>query len=225
MKKALIISLSLHIITIAVFGFKRYYYSQRPVAEAPAEWSVTWNALKNDLFSVAPIDSGDVVFLGDSHVERFLLNDFYPGKRMRNRGIGSNTTTQVINRLPDILKRKPSKLFLLIGINDLAMRRPVDSVYNNIVRIAEEAKAAGAIPHIISLFPSRGNDADLNDETVKLNEMLTSYCNKNKVQYIDMFTSLEKGHELNKDLTSDDTHLNSAGYVIWKEVMGQYIDN
>ena len=224
MKKALIISVILHVITIALFGFKRLYYSHRPVAAGPAEWSVTWNAQKNELYSAIPIDSGDIVFVGDSHIERFLLNDYFPCHHVRNRGIGSNTTDQVIARLPDILQRHPSKVFVLVGINDLAMRRPVDSTFNNLVRITKMVKSSSATPVVILLFPSRGKDADLNDEALLLNNKLSSFCKENEITVIDIFNQLERGGQLNNELTSDDTHLNSKGYGILKDSIKKYLD-
>lgn len=227
MKKALIVSLSLHVITfaaIAAFAIKRYYFNHRPVAASPSEWSVKWNQQKNDLYNAVPINRGDIVFIGDSHIERFLLNDFYPGKTIRNRGIGSNTTDQVIDRLPAILLHKPAEVYILAGINDLAMRRPVDSVFNNIVKITKMVMSADAAPHIISLLPSRGADAALNDAAVKLNKKLVQYCINGGPVYIDMFTPLEKSGELDKDLTSDDTHLNGKGYLIFKKVLDRYMN-
>jgi lysophospholipase L1-like esterase len=222
MKKALMISVTLNILIVSAFVIKRAYYRQ-PAGGSLSEWSIAWNEQKNDLYSTAPIDSGDIVFIGDSHIERFLLNDYYPGRNIRNRGIGSNTTEQVISRLPSILKRKPSKLFIQVGVNDLAFGYPVDKAYYNIVEICVLANASKVPLYINSVFPTRAADGRLNNDIVKLNEKVKSYCKTNGVTYIDIHPNLLMNGELNKDYTIDDSHLNSKGYAIWKKAIDQYV--
>ena len=53
---------------------------------------------------------------------------------VENRGIGGDNTFGMIDRLPDILKSKPRKIFLMAGINDLTGGQPVDTIVMNITR-------------------------------------------------------------------------------------------
>ena len=221
MKKALIISVILNVAIITAFIVKRFYYSQ-PIASAPS-WSTAWNSQKSDLFSAVPINAGDIVFVGDSHIERFLLNEYYPCSNIRNRGIGSNTTVQVINRLGEILNRKPAKVFIQAGINDLATGCSADSTFTNLTKIVGMVRVASATPYIISLFPTRGADGHLNEAIRQVNMRLAEYCIRKNVEFINLYPGLAVNGELDKDLTSDDTHLNSKGYGLWKKVMDGYI--
>lgn len=223
MKKALIISLSINVIIISAFGIKRYYYSNRPVKASLSDWSIAWNAQKQDLFNAVPIDSGDIVFIGDSHIERFLLNDYFPRARVRNRGIGSNSTMQVADRLPAILQRKPSKLFLQIGINDLAFGYTPDSVFNNIIRLTKMVDRSITTLYVTSLFPTRGHDGYMNYAVKSINIDLAEYCIRNNISFINLYPKLVQGDELNKELAGDDCHLNGKGYVIWKEAIEKYV--
>jgi lysophospholipase L1-like esterase len=224
MKKALLISsLSLNVIIISAFAIKRLYYSQQPAAVAPSAWSVTWDRQKNDLYSNVPIDSGDIVFVGDSHVERFLLNDYFPCQRVRNRGIGSNTTRQVIARLDSIVLRKPSKLFLQIGINDLSFGNSSDTTYNNIVKIIRRVDRSKTSLYVVSLFPTRGQERYLNDAVKSLNVKLADYCIRNNITFVNIYPMLLKNGELAVDLTSDDTHLNGKGYDIWAKEIEKHV--
>lgn len=223
MKKALIISLSINILIIVAFGAKRYYYSRKPTEATLSQWSISWNKEMNDRYNAVPIDSGDIVFIGDSHTERFLLNDYFPGSKIRNRGIGSNTTMQVIDRLPAILQRKPSKLFLLIGVNDMSFGYSIDSVYNNIVRIISMVDRSKNALHVISLFPTRGHDNYLNDAVRSINVKLADYCISKNITFINVYPDLLHGGELNKDLTGDDCHLNGKGYGIFKKAVEPYV--
>lgn len=224
MKKALIISLSINVLIIVAFGAKRYYYSHRPVTATISQWSTTWNEQKNDLYNAVPIDSGDIVFIGDSHIERFLLNEYFPGAKIRNRGIGSNVTTQVIERLPYILQRKPSKLFLLIGINDMAFGYSSDSTFDRIIRVTNMVDRSTTALHVISLFPTRGHDGYLNEVVKSVNAKLADYCISKNITFINVYPELLHGGELNKGLTGDDCHLNGKGYEILKKAVEPYIN-
>src|SRR5215469_9607925 len=69
-------------------------------------------------FASEPIVPGRIIFLGDSITEmgdwRKALND----STVINRGVGGDITSGVVGRLKDITDRHPSKVFILLGIND-----------------------------------------------------------------------------------------------------------
>src|SRR5215469_2048183 len=68
------------------------------------------------IFEKEPVVTGRIIFLGNSITQfgdwKKLLND----STVINRGIGGDITFGVLKRLDDVIKRQPSKLFLLIGI-------------------------------------------------------------------------------------------------------------
>lgn len=221
MKKAFYISLLFNILIISFIIGKRFYYTQ-PVVSNQTDWSEAWNQQKNDLFSAAPINRGDIVFIGDSHTDRFLLNDLYPCRKIRNRGIGSNTTIQVLSRLDDIMKAKPEKIFLQIGVNDLAFGYSPDSTFNNIIKIAERIKGNATL-YITSVFPTRSSGGYLNNAIKILNEKIAGYCSANGITYINLYPKLILKGELNKEYTIDNSHLNAKGYTIWRQTIEPYL--
>ena len=87
------------------------------------------------MFEQEPVVTGNIIFLGNSITEignwKKLLND----STVINRGIGGDITFGVLKRLDDIVKRQPSKLFLLIGINDIGKDIPDAVVADNIHKI------------------------------------------------------------------------------------------
>ena len=62
---------------------------------------------------------GKIVFLGDSLIDFFPIQDFFPRVKIYNRGIAGDTTKDLLKRLDNVIELKPSKLFLQIGTNDL----------------------------------------------------------------------------------------------------------
>src|SRR6266567_8884013 len=61
-----------------------------------------------------PADSNRVVFMGDSITDSWRLDQFFPGKPYVNRGIGGQTTPQMLVRMyPDVIDLKPAAMIVL----------------------------------------------------------------------------------------------------------------
>ena len=96
-------------------------------------------------FNLSPLKKGDIVFLGNSiTAEGKNWNARLNNSKVRNRGIGGDTTDGVLARLGEIIDSEPSAVFLLIGINDLynnSIQEPsVNYIANNIIEIAKKIK-------------------------------------------------------------------------------------
>lgn len=61
--------------------------------------------------------------------------ELFDDLHVKNRGITGDITAGVIHRLDEIANRKPAKVFLLIGVNDLARNVTTDSIVKNIFLI------------------------------------------------------------------------------------------
>lgn len=220
--------MALNVLFIAVFIGKRIYYhkSANPANGGIrySEQCISWNRIRNDLFRGFPVDSGGIVFIGDSHTEMFMLNEYFRNNRIYNRGISSNTTTQVLRRLQPILDRHPAKLFLCIGVNDMFSGFTIDSTYKNIVNILDRTANAGVQPYLTSIFPVAGNYKGINDSICWLNTMLMRYCFAYDVGYINVYSSLAVDRRLNPKLTLDSLHLNRAGYEVWYNALKPHVN-
>src|SRR5579863_8286036 len=62
-----------------------------------------------------------VVFFGDSITDMWKLEDSFPGKPYINRGIGGQTTPQMLVRFrQDVIDLHPKEVVILAGTNDIA---------------------------------------------------------------------------------------------------------
>ena len=62
-----------------------------------------------------------VVFFGDSITDIWKLADSFPGKPYVNRGIGGQTTPQMLVRFrQDVIDLQPKVVVILAGTNDIA---------------------------------------------------------------------------------------------------------
>ena len=168
-----------------------------------------------------------VVFFGDSITDIWKLADYFPGKAYVNRGIGGQTTPQMLVRFrQDVIDLQPKVVVILAGTNDIAgntgpMRN--EDIEANYASFAELARAHGIRVVYASVLPvhnytERSKDFFAQRPTsriLELNTWLKDYCGKSKIVYLDYFSALvdDKGL-LRKDLADDGLHPNDSGYKI-----------
>lgn len=169
-----------------------------------------------------PLPGGETVFLGDSITAGGHWHEWFPGAAVVNRGIGGDTTTGVLARL-DTAVQSPSKVFLLIGTNDIGMRHPGDVTFANARRIVEgiRRKVPEAALVIQSVMP---RNAKYLDKITRLNGEYRALAAEFNAGYLDLWPVLSDGlGALRKEYTLDGLHLNGAGYKAWTEVLRPYV--
>lgn len=185
-------------------------------------------------FNKQPVITGRIIFLGNSITQRANWQELLHNPTVINRGIGGDATCGVLDRLDDVIKRKPSKLFILIGINDmqrdLANSRPINMtrISENYELILQRVKAGTPDTKIYveSVLPTnvylrqhygKGKPPEfseaLNAGVITLNRKLKKLAEDYECTWVnihDQFTD-DKG-ELIADYTTDGIHPNTAGY-------------
>lgn len=53
----------------------------------------------------------EIIFLGDSITARGRFEEFFPGIFLLNRGIGSDTSKGVLNRISEVIGRNQGRFF------------------------------------------------------------------------------------------------------------------
>ncbi len=168
-----------------------------------------------------------VVFFGDSITDIWKLEDYFPGKPYLNRGIGGQTTPQMLVRFrQDVIDLHPKVVVILAGTNDIAGNTgpmSLEDIEANYASLAELARSN----HIALVFSSvlpvhnytpKGQEffAQRSPEKIlALNRWLKDYCAANAGTYLDYFTPMvdDKGL-LRRDLAEDGLHPNVAGYKV-----------
>ena len=64
-------------------------------------------------FDMLPVQDTDIVFVGDSITARFEWDEYFTEYTVANRGIDSDVTEGVLNRLDTIVSQTPEKIFLM----------------------------------------------------------------------------------------------------------------
>ena len=174
-----------------------------------------------------PAGGNRVVFFGDSITDIWKLQDYFPGKPYVNRGIGGQTTPQMLVRFrQDVIDLHPKVVVILAGTNDIAgntgpMR--TEDIEANLASFAELARAHSIRVVYSSVLPVHNYTERSKDffaqrpmpRILELNQWLKDFCDKNNIVYLDYFSAVadDKGL-LKKDLADDGLHPNDAGYNI-----------
>ena len=168
-----------------------------------------------------------VVFFGDSITDIWKLADYFPGKPYINRGIGGQTTPQMLVRFrQDVIDLQPKVVSILAGTNDIAgntgpMRN--DDIEANLASMTELARLHGIHVVLASLLPVHSYTEKSKDffaqrpqaRILELNQWIKDYCAKNNIVYLDYFSALVDDHGMmKKDLADDGLHPNAAGFKI-----------
>lgn len=172
-------------------------------------------------------DENRVIFFGDSITDIWKLDDSYPGKHYVNRGIGGQTTSQMLVRFrQDVIDLQPKVLVILAGTNDIAGNTgPIsnEDIEANLSSMAELAKVHGIRMIFSSILPVNNYTPKSLDffaqrptgRILALNKWIKEYCTANHLIYLDYFDSMvdDKGL-LKRDLAEDGLHPNKAGFAI-----------
>jgi lysophospholipase L1-like esterase len=186
--------------------------------------------------ALAPPRPGErrVVFMGDSITDNWSktsFGGFFPGKPYVNRGIGAQTTGQMLIRFrADVIALKPRVVVILAGTNDVSGNAgPVapEAIQDNLASMAELARVAGIKVVLASLLPVTDAKVDASGKPIQrttdrppetlraLNGWIARYARKHGHVFLDYFTAMidERG-ALKAELTGDGLHPNAAGYTI-----------
>jgi len=132
-------------------------------AQRLAEQLQDWNQLGRyhqaniELTRRAATEPGRVVFMGDSITDGWALETAFPGKPYVNRGIGGQTTAQMLVRMyPDVIALRPAAVIILAGTNDIARNngpQTLEMIQQNVMAMAELAKAHGIRVILCAVLP------------------------------------------------------------------------
>ena len=188
---------------------------------------------RRSLFELLPIRSSDIVFLGNSLTDGCEWSELFDNRHTRNRGISSDRACELAERLDPIVEGHPKRLFLMIGINDLAGGAAPGEVVADIARVIDRFQTDSRWTRIFvqSILPVNGRDFDAYrnhyahaDRIVPTNELLKALCEEKGVTYIDVWSALADGEGLlDKRYTNDGVHLVGEGYLVWRDVLKPYV--
>jgi lysophospholipase L1-like esterase len=234
--------MSINKITFA-FLFMSIVINAQQVAIAGGGSVMDWANLKkyqksNEELIKTP-DPNRVVFMGNSITEEWgrLDKDFFLNNPFVNRGIGGQTTPQMLIRFkPDVINLNPKSIVIMAGINDIAGNTGPITIVNtaeNIISMAEIAVANNISVYICSTMPAIdfpwSPGLEPGSKVVRLNSVLKSYCAKKGIPYVDYYSVMADsngGLKVPEFTSADDlVHPNLAGYKVMEKIILSSLDS
>lgn len=181
----------------------------------------------------------NIVFLGDSITDWYpfeeLYEDYIP---IVNSGKAGTRTFELLPKLKELVYQyNPTKVFILIGTNDLNTHTGKKQLVNNIEKMIKRIKKhrSKCKIYVQSIYPVNKIDDEKEDseetsqkenkEIKEVNRNIKKLCKKHNVSYIDVFNELiDENGNLEKKYTKDGLHLSNLGYLKVTKILTPYIE-
>src|SRR5690348_1957131 len=221
------------------------------MAKSLADQLQDWNQLgryhaANENLMKQPAEPHRVVFMGDSITDMWKLDQSFPSKPYVNRGIGGQTSAQMLVRMhPDVIDLRPAAIVILAGTNDIARNTGAETatlVEENLMAMTELAQKHGIKVVLCSLTPISdyadvppGGDNSPQPgapipklihsvrrppaQILELNAWIKKYAASVGAVYADYFSAVVDGNGMLKEgFSGDGLHPNKQGYALMAPV-------
>ena len=195
--------------------------------------SVHWQKRNKEILQIKSTKY-KTVFLGNSLTEMFDVQYYFNDTTLLNCGIVGDFSEGLLKRLDAIIKLKPQKLFIEIGINDIIEKISLPEICSNyedlINQIRKESPETkiyiqSNLPVIINRPSLFTNSADVNNLVLQENKNLRVLAKKYNCTFIDIYSELIKEKNMVTLFIPDGIHLTPEAYIIWTRVVKPYLSD
>lgn len=187
-----------------------------------------------DQFPAFKHRTSDIVFLGNSIITYANWDELFDNRHIRNRGIPGDITFGVLARLGEVIEGKPAKVFIMIGINDIARGIPDSVILENYRKIIQRIKKGSPATKIYfqTLMPVNNTfkpalaHFNKDEHILNVNAGLRKLTAAEKITLIDVYPLfLDAENKFDKNYCFDGLHPNGKGYLKWAEMLksGNYL--
>jgi lysophospholipase L1-like esterase len=182
--------------------------------------------LREGMFALSKIDSASVVMLGDSLTEGAQWSEITGCRDLANRGIGADDSAGVARRLDEVTKLKPSAVFLMIGVNDVASGIPTTTIVENVQQTIDQLTKGGARVYLTLVLPAGERyKRQINPKIDELNAAYREIAQQRNVSLVDFRSAMrtEAGF-LRNEFTLDGIHLTPDGFRVWRDAIEPFVE-
>ncbi len=168
------------------------------------------------LIAEAPSDA--VAFLGSSTIERFPIQELFPGQACLNLGIASESASELLSRLGDGLPPRLGAAVLYIGSIDFREHiRPAQQI----AALAEQVLVALRLTHpglpvaVLGILPEQDMDSEFIARLRRTNTAIAAVCRRQECAFVSTQRApiTDENGSLQPEYASDRVHLNALGYA------------
>lgn len=192
----------------------------------------TYYQQKASFAASLPVSKDDIVFIGNSITDGAIWSELFNDIHVKSRGFSGDVTAGLIHRFADIARRKPAKIFMMIGTNDLARGITADTVVKNILLMADylfkespstQLYVQSILPvnDVFNKFPTHTKNGEKINE---VNKLLDKESSSHHYRYINLHDYFKDANgKMNTLYSNDGLHLLGTGYALWKHLIYPYV--
>lgn len=200
--------------------------------KSPVPHSNFWDERMALFATEDPIDSTDIVFLGDSQTQGGEWDKLFGMDNVINRGIIGDVIPGFLERVDPIVNAHPKKIFILGGANDVSHSLSADSVAREMIELVTYVKSHSPQSKIYvqTMLPINnsfgryknmiGKEQVIRDYNALL-PAIAAEMGFTLINSYDHFVDAEGN--LPAKFTTDGLHVNADGYNHWRELLLPYV--
>jgi lysophospholipase L1-like esterase len=203
------------------------------LGQVDSTYSTYFYEQRQSMFELLPDTEGEIIMLGNSITNGGAWEELFQNPRVKNRGISGDNTFGVLARMDEVLSSKPAKIFILIGINDIAKNNPPEVILANYRKIIQRIikDSPGTSIYLQSLFPTNdtfnlfGGHQNKDEQIRAVNAGIAQLAIEYGLTFIDLYPQFQNDEgKLDTLYTNDGLHLLGAGYVKWAEILKPFVE-
>jgi lysophospholipase L1-like esterase len=167
-----------------------------------------------------------IVMLGDSITRAGEWESLLHLHKVINRGVAGYSTGDVLREVNETIALKPTKIFLMIGINDLLRGSSFEQTFQTYSTIINRLQGSGAKIYVQSTLEcARNYCGETTDAVKELNAKVKKLASSLQLTYIDLNAGLANAEQgLLPQFTHDGLHLSKLAYQYWAEQLKLHIE-
>ena len=169
--------------------------------------------------------SGKILFVGNSITNMHEWWEAFDNPDIINYGVSGAVSDEVVANLESMVACQPSKMFLMIGTNDLGTSgiNTTAHVMGNLRIILDRfaAESPATQVYVQSILPSSAHNNLALQQTT--NDSIKALCAQRGLTYIDLWDALYPICQGNTAYTYDGTHLTAQAYRIWCNAIAEHV--
>ncbi|MDJ0641204.1 MAG: GDSL-type esterase/lipase family protein [Erythrobacter sp.] len=204
----------------ALFGSPDTANAEYMLSDVPAISAERYSALGT---------KAQIVMAGDSITASGRWNELFPEASIINRGVPGDRVGGLLARVDDILKAEPSKVFVMVGINDVAARNTNAQILERYEALVDRLSEGGAQVFVQSVITCRDTQYSPCDEAMRsqigeLNTALAELAESKGARFVDIDSRFSDANGVLESFSIDGIHPGSAGFEEWRAMIAPHVE-
>lgn len=176
---------------------------------------------KVGLFNILPVEENDIVMMGDDYIDLGEWASFYGSTTVKNRGIRGDKASAVIARIDSVAAKKPAKVFLSEGYNDIKAGASADEIVSAVEKAFARIRKISPKTELyfINIVTTPDFTAEQKAEAEAVNAKMDKAAGKGKFTNIDLCGALSEGIADGTFSKCEGRYLNGAGYEAYAKLL------